>query len=199
MKKDKYEIPLAEDGLPDWNKILDYDETTGKLFWKIKVNSKNKIGGSVESFDKINGYYRFRLGSKFYKCHRVIWYIMTGERLDKDHFIDHINHDRTDNRFINLRVVTPVENRKNTRLYRSNKGGIMGVYFVEGALKPPYWRVHIGKDLVGKYDSFFEACCARKSAENRYEYHENHGEIFEVCAQKYPKELFLDDYWSGFC
>lgn len=78
-KMNKYEIPLADDGLPDWNKILDYNEATGKLFWKIKVNSKNKIGGSVESFDKINGYYRFRLGSKFYKCHRVIWYIMTGE------------------------------------------------------------------------------------------------------------------------
>ena len=120
-------------------------------------------------------------------------------KVGKDHFIDHINHDRTDNRFSNLRVVTPLENRKNTRLYRSNKGGIMGVYFVEGALKPPYWRVHIGKALVGKYDSFFEACCARKSAENMYEYHENHGEIFEVCAQKYPKELFLDDYWLGFC
>lgn len=75
----------------------------------------------------------------------------------------------------------------------------MGVYFVERTLKPPYWRVHIGEALVGKYDSFFEACCARKSAENRHEYHENHGEIFEACAQKYPKELFLDDYWSGFC
>ena len=177
MKKNKYQIPLAEDGLPDWNKILNYDETTGKLFWKIKIN-RNKVGGSVESFDKVNGYYRFRLGSKFYRCNRVIWYIMTGERLDKNQIVEHIDHDRTNYRFDNLRVVSYTGNNRNSKLNKNNKSGVMGVYFVRRILKPPYWEVHIGKEFLGKYDSFFEACCAKKSAENKLGYHENHGKIF---------------------
>lgn len=193
-----YEIPLAEDGLPDWNKIMDYDETTGRLFWKIKVSRSNEIGGSVESFDKINGYYRFRLGSKFYRCNRVIWYIMTGERLARNQIVDHIDHDRTNNRFNNLRVVSHLENNRNAKLNKNNKSGLMGVYFVERILQPPYWRVHIGKELLGKYDSFFEACCARKSAENNLEYHKNHGKMLGDGALQCPEETFLDDFWSGF-
>ncbi|TKY80148.1 HNH endonuclease, partial [Pectobacterium polonicum] len=35
-----------------------------------------------------------------------------------------------------------------------------------------------GKEkYLGRYDSIWEAICARKSAENRYSFHENHGKL----------------------
>jgi len=41
------------------------------------------------------------------------------------------------------------------------------------------YRVRIRTDNTEKYlglfESFFEACCVRKSAENKYGFHENHG------------------------
>jgi len=37
------------------------------------------------------------------------------------------------------------------------------------------WRVQIGNRYVGRYVDFFEACCSRKSAELKLNYHINHG------------------------
>lgn len=67
-------------------------------------------------------------------------------------------------------------NSRNMRLFSTNKTGITGVYWYKKGLK---WQVRIRVDgylhHLGYYHDFFEACCARKSAEIKYGFHKNHG------------------------
>jgi hypothetical protein len=72
-----------------------------------------------------------------YREHRLAWLYMTGEW--PTHEIDHINGDRVDNRFCNLREATASENRWNSRKRVNNTSGYKGVSWdsakrlVEGA------------------------------------------------------------------
>ena len=116
-----------------------------------------------------NGYLRFQTDGKRYLAHRYAFLVMTGEIPE---VIDHINHDTSDNRWCNLRAVDRRGNLLNRPLQRNNKSGIHGVFREN---KRDKWKVQVDKKHVGYFDDFFEACCARKSAEFRLGYHANHG------------------------
>ena len=69
------------------------------------------------------------------------------------------------------------ENNKNMIRRKSNGTGISGVSWEPDRGK---WVSYIGVNKkrhlkLGRFTSFFDACCARKSAELKYDYHENHG------------------------
>ena len=78
---------------------------------------------------------------------------------------DHINHDTLYNCKSNLRVCTNSQNHMNTKLRKDNTSGITGVVLEKKINK---WKSQIvlNQKLIylGTYHSFFEACCARKSA-----------------------------------
>lgn len=61
-------------------------------------------------------------------------------------------------------------------LFRTNISGVAGVHFRKCRNK---WRARImvdGIDIhLGHFSDKFEAICARKSANNKYGFHENHG------------------------
>lgn len=101
-------------------------------------------------------------------AHRIIWEMVYGECPD---VIDHINGDKHDNRLVNLRNVDRAENMRNRKLNKRNKSGINGV----STRKDGKWLVVIRTKYIGLFDNFFEACCARKSAEYKAGFHENHG------------------------
>lgn len=100
--------------------------------------------------------------------HRLAFLYMTGAF--PDHCVDHINGIGTDNRWENLRSVTMRINQQNKARHKNNKSGISGVVWRSDREK---WRAKIGFKYIeelGCYFDFFEACCARKSAENRHGY-----------------------------
>jgi hypothetical protein len=76
--------------------------------WKIKKCSCNG-----------KGYLRFKIGNKKYYLHRVVYKMYHPEwdieDISKDNQIDHKNHNREDNRIVNLRNVTDQENHFNRK------------------------------------------------------------------------------------
>jgi len=131
---------------------------------------KGCIAGSL---DVKGGYVRISVLGVSYKAHRLAWFYVHGAWPNQ---IDHINGIRDDNRLINLRSVTAKENQQNKQMQKNNKSGVCGVRW---AGKLNKWRCTINDSgaavNLGVYHDFFEAICARKSAENRYGFHPNHG------------------------
>ena len=64
---------------------------------------------------------------KWYQVHRVIYESVTGEQIPEGMQINHINEDKSDNRFCNLNLMTPKENSNwGTRNERCSKARING-------------------------------------------------------------------------
>lgn len=156
---------------------VNYDPETGVFTWRATQSRRMKVGdraGCVKTKKYGRQYRQIYLGLHTCLEHRLAYNYMTGAYPDGS--IDHINLDGTDNRWCNLRVVTQVENMHNQKLISRNKSGVCGV----SALRVPgKWYADIcvrGKKMnLGLHDDFFEAVCARKSAEARFEFHMNHG------------------------
>lgn len=106
------------------NQIWCYDPETGHFFWKISPKYDVLVGDRAGHFDGL--YWRLRYKKKTYKASRVAWLVMTG--LWPKHQVDHVNLDKTDDRFINLRDATDSENRMNTPVKVNNKLKTKGVH-----------------------------------------------------------------------
>ena len=111
------------------NSRLRYDPETGKLFWKIKENASlgwNTRWAGKEAFTaKSHGHHVGRLDGENYYAHRVIWAMQTGEWPEDQ--VDHINGDRTDNRWVNLRAATVLQNSFNRGPQSNGSSGFKGV------------------------------------------------------------------------
>jgi hypothetical protein len=99
---------------------LSYDPETGILTWAYSRPGITK--GKVVGHPNKTGYWQVMLDRKSYQAHRLIWKWMTGE--DPPQFIDHVNHDRHDNRWENLRLATQAENAQNSRGSGKYKKGV---------------------------------------------------------------------------
>ncbi len=145
--------------------LYSYDSTTGLFTCK-------RTGKHASS--KHHGYIRISIEYKEYRAHRLAWLYMTGAM--PTGIIDHKNHNKSDNRWSNLRDVTHQENCKNTSLYSTNNSGIPGVYWHRRDKK---WiaciYVNGKKKHLGCFDNKEDAIASRKNANIVYGYHENHG------------------------
>jgi len=151
---------------------LYYDPEIGIFTWLISGVGSAKAGVTA-GYRNDSGYILLEIDCKAYRVHRLAWFYTHGEWPIQ---IDHINHIKNDNRLINLRSVTHRENGINQSIHSSNTSGITGVCWCKSKNK---WiaRIHVhGKQCnLGAYKDKFEAICARKSAEFKYGFHENHG------------------------
>jgi hypothetical protein len=146
--------------------LLRYDPETGNLFWRNRVDRflpDNGRGGKAASraawekrvkdcpgaLTAVNsrGYLCGIILGKPFLAHRVAWALATGKWPDQQ--IDHINRDKTDNRFGNLREATPSQNRLNQK-QRKSKSGTQGVYWSEGKGKWVAQAVFEGKSVLFK-------------------------------------------------
>jgi len=149
-----------------------------------------KTKGAFKSWDKkysgelaftatnVAGYATGTIFTRQYLAHRVAWAITNGE-WPKDQ-IDHINHDKTDNRISNLRDVTQTENQKNASVRKDNTSGVVGVNWSKQLSK---WRARISvsgrNKCLGYFSDKKDAVAARAGAEIECGYHRNHGRIME--------------------
>jgi hypothetical protein len=107
----------------DFHELFDLDLKNGTLYWKKRLSQRAKIGDKAGFLDE-NGYYIVGIKGKKYPVHRIIWQLINGKEPLK---IDHINGDRSDNRFCNLREVTHRENTQNKKCHREGK--LVGVTY----------------------------------------------------------------------
>ena len=98
---------------------------------------------------------------KHIKMHRVL--------LPKFKIVDHINHNKRDNRKYNLREVTDSQNSMNKGIRSNNTSGVTGVYFKKESNK---WFaiITVNKKIInlGYFKNFEDAVKARKEAEEKY-------------------------------
>ena len=141
---------------------------SGTVIFRKHRNSDRigKVAGT-KSFTGSKTYLQISFQGKVWQLHRLIWKLVTGE---EPNLIDHINHDGTDNRWANLRSVSPKQNNMNASRRRiTNK--VAGVQLTEKG----NYRVMIANSYIGYFDDWFEAVCARKSEESARGFHPNHG------------------------
>jgi len=126
----------------------------------------------LEDYDKIKdycwgivdgGYLKARIGNKNVLIHR---YLLDP---DRNMVIDHINHNKLDNRKENLRICTNRENCMNQDKSKNNKSGYKGVYYNKLSNK---WESSIkihGKSIyLGIFSNKEEAFEKYKEAERYY-------------------------------
>jgi hypothetical protein len=120
-----------------------------------------------------DGYRRIRIYKILYLAHRLAWLYKFEKFPPID--IDHINHNRLDNRILNLRSVNRSDNMKNGSVRCDNKSGVAGVHWSKQRKK---WQVTIGigeKNIsLGRFSNKEEAVKIRKDAEKKYRYHKNY-------------------------
>lgn len=143
---------------------LTYHPETGRFVWRIKVGSiavGDEAGAGCATYRKI------KVGGVVYLAHRLAWTYMTGNA--PPDIIDHINGDRLDNRWVNLRAATNSQNLMNSRTYRGHAIGLKGVYQSRGR-KNFGARISIeGKSrYLGSFDTAESAHEAYKHAAQQF-------------------------------
>jgi hypothetical protein len=103
--------------------ILKYDPMTGIFHWLQSNNGR--VGQQAGHLDT-KGHRQIEILSVPYSAHRLAWFYMTGQW--PKHQIDHINGINDDNRFINLREATNVQNCWNGKIRSHSKSGFKGVH-----------------------------------------------------------------------
>jgi hypothetical protein len=163
------EIELTQNYLKEQ---LHYNPTTGEFNW-IEKKQGRPLNGIAGTMDK-DGYRCIRINGKSYKAHRLAFLYMTGNFPPEQ--IDHLNHRRDDNSFINLRHASHKENQRNASMSSNNKSGFTGVSWYK---RDKRWVAKI--DINGKrkhlgcFKDLDEAITCRKNANVEFGYHTNHG------------------------
>jgi len=107
----------------DLKKILTYDPESGEFTWNLNVRRMRK-GINAGRMDT-KGYWTIQFKGSKYQAHRLAWLYIKGSFPDKD--LDHIDGDKLNNKFSNLREVEKWQNSWNSKLAKNNKSGVKGI------------------------------------------------------------------------
>ena len=105
--------------------LLHYDPETGIFTWRVG-RPGCAAGKATGSKHRTLGYVQIGVDRKILYAHRLAFLYMTGVWPVEQ--VDHVNGDRADNRWINLRQVSHSENMQNIGGPRAdNTSGLLGV------------------------------------------------------------------------
>jgi HNH endonuclease len=105
--------------------LFDYSIITGIVTRRIRTAPNTVIGSEVGSTTS-PGYLNVMVDGKIYYVHRLIWKLVTGQD-PGDMVIDHIDGNRLNNSWHNLRLATASNNACNQHKPPENKTGFKGV------------------------------------------------------------------------
>lgn len=154
-----------------------YDKETGLIRWLISPSASVKIGdiaGNITNNGRGKSYVKIDFNGKHYYAHRLAWLLINGTWPENE--IDHIDGDGTNNKWINLRAASRIDNMRNRRIPSHNKSGVIGVHWNKEINKWVAQITHNKKQFtIGYFSSIDDAALARKNAEIKLGYHKNHG------------------------
>lgn len=128
-----------------------YHPDTGWFTSKGAKYCNRKAGSRVGSLHATKGYRYISVKGKTYREQRVAFLYMTGEW--PKHQVDHINNVKDDNRWENLRDVTPALNSQNRGMWKTNTSGHTGVCWNKAMQK---WQVNCRANGKGYYGGCFK-------------------------------------------
>jgi hypothetical protein len=150
----------------DIRTAIAYNPDTGVFTWAIPPLAKRKVG-DVAGYVDHDGYRIIGYGGRYYKAHRIAWYLFYNKWPSGD--IDHINGNPGDNRIINLRDASRRENCSNTK--RNRAGHLVGTTWRpimgkwQARIQPPGGRTY----TIGYFNTDKEAHEAYIQALSQYE------------------------------
>lgn len=160
---DAYDITASQ-----LREAVHYNPDTGRFTRRSNGTPMEHLCGS--------GYYCLNLFKRSRLAHRMAYYYMTGRLPDK---VDHIDGNRLNNEWKNLREATHAENMWNTGMITTNASGVKGVHWHKKYKK---WvaeiRVNKKKHYVGSFSDLEDA---RLAIEARRK--ELHGGFFKPDGQ----------------
>ena len=175
MKIDQGRFELTQETLKFY---CHYDKITGEFRRTLKFDS----WGNTVRVDRLiigknnRGYRWLKLLGKVYLVHRLAFLYVTGSHPKGE--VDHINGDRLDNRWLNLRDTDCFSNSRNQGIRKDCTSGVRGVNFHPNKKGLKKWVARIShkgvRILIGNFETFGEAVTARKKAEIDLGYHPNH-------------------------
>ena len=196
MKKN---IDLTQEYLKE---CLTYDPETGIFTWKERPvnhfkdgkkrksqsicknwNSKyaNKEAGTLNNVE----YRLIRVHGKLYVAQRLAWLYMEGYW--PEHSVDHIDQNKNNNKWSNLRHVTQQCNMQNCKLSKNNKSGVNGVWWNKSKSR---WVAEITINRKNKWISSHknldDAAMAR--------YNEEQNDPDWVCSVESSAEKYLKEH-----
>ncbi|MCM2503903.1 HNH endonuclease [Aureimonas altamirensis] len=136
--------------------IIEYDPETG-ILTRIRNDASPRYRNAVPyktGYVNAEGYVIVSIDRKPYMAHRLAYLIMTGEWPDE--CIDHVNHDKADNRWSNIRPATLEQNCWNKKPNKRNTTGFKGVTACGDAFKALI-RINGKAIYLGRFKTVEEA------------------------------------------
>lgn len=163
----------------DSNEIIEYEDYAEIVLYDINNEECARTMIDLEDVEKVKGYkwaysYGYAINYSVSFLHRLIM------NCPDDMVVDHINHNKLDNRKENLRICTQQQNMMNRTTQSNNTSGVTGVNWDKQANK---WRVQIAINrehkTLGHYEDIEDAIEARKQAEILYfgDYRNNNEDV----------------------
>ena len=143
--------------------LLQYDPETGIFTWAISRKGCS-IGTLAGNTNKVNGYQYICIDGYKHTSQRLAWVYVYGRLPNTE--VDHINHNKLDNRISNLREVTRAENMQNLQKAR-NSSGFIGLTFSRNRWVPSI-RINGKKKYLGVYKTPEEAHHAYVEAKRKF-------------------------------
>jgi hypothetical protein len=174
-----YFIDNLKETRSKYNEYVQIDDESG-LAYDLKNKKKELFLFDWNYLDKIKNYGWYndgvyiaannKLGNNGkIRLHRLIMSIYLNVPLDVLPSIDHINRKEFDNRIINLRPVTDLQNGWNKEMNKPNPFGVMGIYFdITRDKFQPNIMACGSRIWLGRYDKLEDAIFARLTAEKKY-------------------------------
>ena len=153
--------------LKDLNEIVEYEDYAEIILYNKQCEETARALIDLEDIEKVKDY-KWSIHNKGYVANLNNGWLLHRLVMDcpSDMVVDHINHNKFDNRKSNLRVCTQQQNMMNQSTKKTNTSGCSGIYLDRRVNK---WVAQITYNYkqisLGHYKTKEEAIEARKQAE----------------------------------